>query len=320
MAFFFSFDMLKRFTILTIVALYILIGIGGIVRASGAGMGCPDWPKCFGLWIPPTEVSQLPGNYKEVYSTRYHEVTDFNVVKTWTEYINRLIGVLIGFLVFITAILSLKHYKSDKWVTICSVLSFILVAFQGWLGAQVVFFNLKPFIVTLHMLLAIVIVLLLLVSYFRIDTGSNLTTVNIPQKNLNNLYFLIFLVNIQILLGTQVRQQVDIYSNYQTNSFVLEDIGWLFLVHRSYSAFLTFLLAYWFFKNKEYINMLGSLKNISYILLGSFLILIFAGIALNYMDFPQWAQPLHLTFGCVFVGLMILLALYLNKLKRNIKL
>lgn len=315
MAFFFSFLMLKKFTVITIIALYVLIGIGGIVRASGSGMGCPDWPKCFGLWIPPTEISQLPTNYKEIYSTRYHEVTEFNVVKTWTEYINRLIGVLIGFFVFITAILSIKYFKTDKWVTICSFASFVLVAFQGWLGAQVVFFNLKPIIVTLHMLLAIVIVLLLLISYFRIDINNEKHKLDIPQKSINFLYVLTFMSVIQILLGTQVRQQVDIMSKFQTEQFVLEDMGWLFLIHRSYSAILTGMLVHWFFKNITFIKQLKSLVNISYLLFSSFIMLIFAGVSLNYLDFPKWAQPLHLTFGCVYVGLLILLALYMKRLK-----
>ena len=83
----------RRIGILTIFAVYCVILMGGIVRASGAGMGCPDWPTCFGQWIPPTEESQLPANYHEIYAQRGYENTQFNPVKTWTEYTNRLVGV-----------------------------------------------------------------------------------------------------------------------------------------------------------------------------------------------------------------------------------
>ena len=94
----------RRFGILTIASVFFLIFVGGLVRSTGSGMGCPDWPKCFGKWIPPTDVSELPANYKEIFRTNVHEVADFDTYKTWTEYINRLIGVLTGFFVFLTVV------------------------------------------------------------------------------------------------------------------------------------------------------------------------------------------------------------------------
>src|SRR6218665_1487363 len=113
----------------TLVAVYILILVGGVVRSSGSGMGCPDWPKCFGQWIPPTSVEQLPENYKEENAAHRQrknekfskylrtlgfnetadkiltdpsikEESDFNPIKTSIEYVNRLVGVVIGFLIF----------------------------------------------------------------------------------------------------------------------------------------------------------------------------------------------------------------------------
>src|SRR5687767_13440219 len=136
-----------KLSLSTLVAVYILILVGGVVRSTGSGMGCPDWPKCFGNWVPPTSVNQLPKNYQQVYAdhrdkknkrfARYlqfvgldrtanrlledktilHEAP-FNPVKTWIEYGNRIIGVIIGFLIFAVFIASLKFRNSDPAITI----------------------------------------------------------------------------------------------------------------------------------------------------------------------------------------------------------
>ncbi|MFZ9140362.1 MAG: COX15/CtaA family protein, partial [Burkholderiaceae bacterium] len=99
--------------LVTVLAVYCLILVGGTVRATGSGMGCPDWPLCFGQLIPPTSEAQLPPNWREIYSHRGYSNLPFDAVKTWTEYLNRLVGVVIGLLVISTAWLARRYRRLD---------------------------------------------------------------------------------------------------------------------------------------------------------------------------------------------------------------
>ena len=154
---------------LTIGAVYFLILVGGVVRASGSGMGCPDWPKCFDRWIPPTSESQLPPDYQQVYADHGYGAARFNALKTWTEYINRLVGVVIGFLIFLMMVASFRYWSRDRAIVGWSVVALVLVAFQGWLGSVVVESNLAPWMVTVHMMVALLLVGLLIYTLTRAE-------------------------------------------------------------------------------------------------------------------------------------------------------
>jgi len=89
------FDAFQKLALATTATTYLLILVGGLVRAAGAGLGCPDWPKCFGSWVPPTGADQLPPGF---------DPAQFNPALAWTEYLNRLLGVLVGCLIFATLV------------------------------------------------------------------------------------------------------------------------------------------------------------------------------------------------------------------------
>ena len=324
----------RRLTRSTLVAVYILILVGGIVRSTGSGMGCPDWPKCFGKWIPPTSVSELPPNYKEVYAdfrqkknirfakylstfgmketgerilsdTGVLDEADFNPTKTWIEYINRVVGVVIGFLIFAVFIASWKFRKTELSVTLVAGITFFLVGFQGWLGSFVVSTNLTPWTITVHMFVALVIVALLIYlvhqSSFERDINSSL-----------GFWWLLAcmaVLLVQVLLGTQVREAVDQVAASASRDSLISNLGAEFIIHRSFSWIVLLLhvgLMVRLYKTE------GS-KSFALILILLILGTILTGLGMAYFAIPAFLQPLHLLLATVTFGMQFAFLLRLNR-------
>jgi len=306
----------RRLALLTVVVVYVLILIGGIVRSTGSGMGCPDWPKCFGSWVPPTEASQLPPNYQEIFGSKLKGEIEFNVFKTWTEYLNRLFGVFTGFLIFGTLIASIPFIKKDRPIFYMSLMAFLLVGFQGWLGSKVVSSELAPILVTLHMLLAIVIVFVLLYVMAR-SYVEQISVEEIKSKGSINtwLKWTIGLSIVQIVLGTQVREAMDL---------VMKDLGeagraqWIdglgirFYIHRSYSLLILGLHLGLIYQLNKNIVTKGVVYNLMLALLAMVVVEIGTGMLLAYWNVPAFAQPIHLTLATLAVGLQFVILLLLN--------
>ncbi len=313
----------RRLGILTIAAVYFVILVGGIVRASGAGMGCPDWPTCFGQWVPPTDETQLPPNYHEIYAERGYENTDFNPVKTWTEYINRLVGVTIGFCIFLTAWSSRIFLKGDKTIFYLALSVFFLVGFQGWLGSAVVASNLKPLMITLHMLLALLIVALLIYAIARSQKEfiAQINTRPISERFMTVLKIAMGMTLVQIAMGTQVREAVDFIAHehkYIDREFWRDSFPLIFYVHRSFSSIILFTnlwLAWQIYKSADKNN---PLLKLAFALIGLVVTAILAGIVLDRLGVPPVAQPIHLLMANLIFGAQFFLYICVNYSKRAI--
>ncbi|WP_194777099.1 COX15/CtaA family protein [Pararhodonellum marinum] len=326
----------RRISLITVIAVYFLILIGGVVRSAGAGMGCPDWPKCFGSWIPPTSVDQLPPDYQNLYVNKRVEKNEkfaatlssigftkkaeqlkndksilieeeFNASKTWIEYINRLIGAVIGLLIIGTFLYSLKLWKSDKYLTILSFASVVLVIFQGWIGSIVVSTNLLPWMITFHMLLALMLVCLLLYIHYR--AYYLIYPLKIKTRNPSNLFYLLtismVLMLVQIVMGTQVREAVDTVAFQFGNMFRstwVENLGIPFLIHRSYSLILLGIHVWFLYKVYQYSLRNSSILKWSQVLLLIIFLEIFTGVGMAYFGIPPFLQPIHLLLGTLIIG------------------
>ncbi len=297
----------RRLGMLTICAVYLVILAGGIVRASGAGMGCPDWPTCFGQWIPPTSEAQLPANYHEIYAQRGYENTQFNPIKTWTEYANRLVGMTIGFLIFLTAWSSRIYLKTDKPVFYLAITAFLLVGFQGWLGSMVVSSNLNPLKITIHMIVALIIVALLIYTITRSqrDSFAPIDLINLPPKFKTVLLIVIGMTLVQIAMGTQVRQAVDFISHDLVSvdrQFWRDDFPIIFYVHRSFSSLILFTNAWLVWQLRKNVAKNHPLVRAGFLLFGLIVTAILAGVSLDRLGMPPVAQPIHLLMANLILG------------------
>ncbi len=292
--------------IITIAAVFFLIFVGGLVRSTGSGMGCPDWPKCFGQWVPPSDISELPADYKTRFAVAGKEIADFDSFKTWTEYYNRLVGVAIGLFIFLTVIFALPYLKSDKprifWL---SFLAFVLVGFQGWIGSKVVSSDLAAYMVTIHMLIALVIVGLLI---YTITASQDFVIYqSVADPSLKRfMWLMMFVMVVQIVSGTQVREQVDhIASKIDNRSLWLNEMDWLFYVHRSWSLLNLALSVFIYLKFRKLFDRSSVLYKASLAVILLMATQTLTGAVLANLAFPGEAQSIHLTLGSLTAGFQL---------------
>ena len=285
--------MFRTFGIISLVSIYLLILAGGIVRSTGSGMGCPDWPKCFGRMIPPTQVSELPFNYQEIYKEKLHGQVLFNPTKTWIEYLNRLLGALTGIFVVITTFLA---FKQNRKIFLHTLAALILVILNAILGKYVVDSFLLPGVVTTHMLLSIGVIYFL-IKALNIHSISEVNTLKYRQWIMINLC----IVFLQILLGTQVRENVDhviVELGESAKSQWISQLGIIFISHRTFSWVL--IVSHFILWNKLKDSILQRYRHGMMALIGiSFL----TGILMAYFAFPLGSQAIHLFISLVLIGL-----------------
>ncbi|MDX2190523.1 MAG: COX15/CtaA family protein [Bacteroidota bacterium] len=298
-------NLFHKWSIATIICIYLVIVAGGVVRCTGSGMGCPDWPKCFGSWIPPTNISQLPLDYVEMYSEGGKLDVSFNVYKTWTEYINRLFGALSGLFIIVTVYLAYKIYGIRSKIFFLSIFSLILIIFQGWLGARVVATNLSPFMITIHMFFALLIVSILISAYVLAKREN----VHIDKQNIFGLKWMLLIVCVvcltQILLGTQVRQQVDVLvKNGEFRSSIINQLDYIFISHRLIAWIVILFIGTICFRLYQYDIKIWSL------ILALIVIIEFgSGFLLTYFGLPFLVQPIHLVLAALMYGVVFFLGL-----------
>jgi cytochrome c oxidase assembly protein subunit 15 len=322
-------------SIVTLISIYLVVLAGGVVRMTGSGMGCPDWPKCFDQYIPPTSADQLPENYKDIYAYKRKEKIhrfgdfltslgfedkaieltndeslleeqDFSVFNTWTEYINRLTGVLAGLLILTQLVISILYFKKYRWSIAIGFILLLITLFQAWFGAMVVATNIVPWVLTIHMMLAIVMIIIQIIFMNSIYTKPKSINENsiILGRNYRRLilYLLVFgllLTVLQTYWGTQVRQQIDELSKIIERTLFIENLDIIYIYHRTLAIlFLVIggLLMYINFRSKLNIK---SLYGIGIVILMEAII----GKLFSVLNMAPFLQPAHLILSMILTGL-----------------
>ena len=211
---------IRYWLLASIIFTYTLIFIGGFVRVTESGMGCPDWPKCFDKWYPPLDKSELPDDCKKYYKeTAFIRASidqeyficedDFSISKAWTEYFNRLFGAITGIVIFITFLYLFKLRKTHKPAVYLGGAALILTGIEGLIGKEVVESHLEGNMITIHLIIALIIISLLIMSYSMIIKSDVIRKSNYSSDQINIIKWIFIVMILGIILGTQIRHSIE---------------------------------------------------------------------------------------------------------------
>lgn len=329
----------RKSALISLILVYLVIFAGAFVRLTGSGMGCPDWPKCFGYYIPPTEIKELLFTAGKEYEKgqviikdetllvakndfvatkdfeksnweKYtkHEYAIFNPLHTWIEYINRLLGALAGIACFITLIISFSYWKEKKMYFFLSFFICVLMGFQAWLGKTVVDSVLNPIKITTHMLAALLIISFQL--YLIYTTKNNKSSILKDPTFKKVLFLSLILTLIQIILGTGVREHVDTLAEAGAPEILwLQNPNISFYIHRSFSIIVLSINLFLFLRNKKW-NLNFNKMNWVIALIG---LEIASGILMYYLHFPFGTQTIHVVLATILFGIQLHMILEAKK-------
>jgi len=291
--------------------LILLILAGAVVRVTGSGLGCPDWPTCWGQLIPPTSLEQVDRSKLDIerfqrsakrFGRDPEEVTeeslmeDFNPMHVWIEFINRLLALPTLLAVFLLMIVVLRSKSATPRVRRLAVGAFVVTVLNALFGIVVVASGLHTGVVTVHMALAF----LLLFFLVYIVWGGGEKQSSIPGASRKAVMVLLVVVMVEWFMGSQIRELTDeLQREHGTSSRPewMEQIrdSWWFLIHRSFSW--SILIAALYVGAK--VNWQGFIPRLVLLVVG---VLMVMGVVLSYAGIHAVTQVLHVGLAGVLVS------------------
>ena len=319
-----SMTLFQKLAIAALVSVLVLMFVGATVRVSGSGMGCPDWPKCWGQLIPPTSAEQVDFDALpiEVFQRKAawmgrdpDEVTPetlreiFNPRHVWTEFVNRLTSLPVGFFALATLVASFWHLRRRPWVFVCALASVIVIGVNAWMGARVVFSGLQPGVITAHLALAMGLLGLLVYCAWagtpepwRVKMGN----ARAHRATRISVLVLLFVIILEGVGGAQVRELTDElakeYNNAPRETWVAElEESWWYVTHRSFSwaVLAAALVAYVY----SWRHRIGGVGLVEHTVFGIVMMQMVLGLIMAQFGIFSWVQVLHVGLAAILLAM-----------------
>lgn len=305
-----------------LVSVLVLMFVGAIVRVTGAGMGCPDWPTCWGCLVPPTSVEQV--DFENLPIERFRSKAErmgrdpaaiteeslraeFNPRHVWTEFINRLCSLPVGFFSLATFIAAFWQRFSRPLVFWMAFASLTIVLINAWMGARVVYSGLKPGVLTTHLALAMLLTGTMMYCAWR---GTELPwriAMDAQWRAQSRLAVTLLLITCIAsgILGAQVREMTDELAKFHDNapreSWITElEQSWIYLAHRSFSwVVLGITLWAWMLTRRQ---RRGGAGRVEKVVLAIVLAQMVLGLVMSQIHIYSWVQVLHVGLAAVLLS------------------
>lgn len=313
----------QRIALAAFIAVEVLIFVGAVVRATGSGLGCPDWPFCYGCLVPPTRAEDIDFGKLDLDKFRAKAErhgrdpatitpeslrAEFDPVATWVEYVNRLTSLPVGLSVVVLLGAAFGELRRGRArVFLAALAAFLLVGINAWLGARVVFSGLQPGIITLHMALAILLQCVLVYTAWRgCDRPWTLAWRHgAPASGLRLLAWALFaLIVVEGVMGSQVRELTDelarTHAGEPRADWVAElENSAVYLVHRSFSWLIVGVgAAFWMLARRRLVRAGWLEASVVLLILAQMLL----GIVLAHAGILGFAQVLHIGLSSLLVS------------------
>jgi heme a synthase len=307
-----------------LVSVLILMFVGAIVRVTGSGMGCPDWPTCWGCLIPPTSVEEV--DFDKLPIERFQKKAErmgrdpatiteeslraeFNPRHVWTEFINRLFALPVGFFSLATFIAAFWQREKRPLVFWMAFASLLVVLINAWMGARVVYSGLKPGVLTTHLALAMLLTGMLMYCVWRgTDHPWRVRMPSLPLGSLRWAVTVLLVVTIvEGVIGAQVREMTDELAKFHDNAPRSTWIGeleesWKYLAHRSFSwAVMAAAVWAWVITIRHRPDGPGWVERS---VLGIVVIQMVLGLVMAQIHIYSWVQVLHVGLAAVMLSLV----------------